>query len=171
MSRYLLMAILLAFLWVATPAQAQLRQNVPQTTTTPFKLLGSKAGVLLNQLFSPEHFTMRHSYELSYSSMGGSGLMAGIYTNSMLWQFGSKLAARVDIGLMHTAMGTGIFRQTVGGNRMGRLFLRNAEITYRPKENFQLQFSIRQSPYGAYMYPYGYAGYSRSQWWEAWQEH
>ncbi len=168
MYRYVLTAVLLAFLWLSTPAQAQLRQEVPRPTATPFKLLGNKAGLLLNQLFSPQHFAMKHSYEVSYSSMGGSGLMAGIYTNTMLWQFGSKLAARVDIGLLHTPMATGVFRNMVGGNATGKLFLRNAEITYRPGENVQLHFSIRQSPYGAYMNPYGYVGGYRSQWWDPW---
>ena len=37
-----------------------------------------------------------------------------------------------------------------------QFFLRNAEVAYKPSENVLLNFSFRQSPYGAYMSPYGH---------------
>ena len=39
------------------------------------------------------------------------------------------------------------------------MFLRNAELAYRPTDNAVLHLSVRQSPYGTYAAPYGYGGY------------
>ncbi len=41
----------------------------------------------------------------------------------------------------------------------GKVFLRNAEIAYRPAENVQFHLQVHQSPYGSYMSPYGGYGY------------
>ncbi len=38
------------------------------------------------------------------------------------------------------------------------MFLRNAQIDYRPRHNMSIQLSVRQSPYGYYASPYGYYG-------------
>lgn len=156
--RYTLSLVcLVLFLAVATPAQAQLRQDV-HSQRAPVKLFDhGGAGYVLNQIFSPEHFRMQHSYEMSIGSFGGQSSSLGMYTNSMMWQFNEKLAARVDIAFAHSPFGNALGSGNGGidGNG-GRVFLRNAEVAYRPSERVNLHFSIHQSPYGPYMGPYGY---------------
>jgi len=85
-----------------------------------------------------------------------------MYTNSMQWQFSSKLAARVDVAASYSPLGSQSGMSVTGSND-SRVFVKNAELAYRPKENMEFHFSFRQSPYGSYMSPYGYGGnrYSR----------
>ena len=146
---------LIVLLGVAMPAQAQMRTDV-QLEPAPAKLYGGDGpSFALNKLFSPQHFRMGHSFEMSASSFGG-GTSLAMYTNTMAWQFSPKLAARVDVSYMMAPFGG----EALGFNQdqPGRLFLRNAEIAYRPKENMVFHFSVRQSPYGSYMGPYGAYG-------------
>jgi len=157
MRRFALISTLVLVLGLSVPVRAQLRSQVTATSHAPVRVFEQGSRFLLNKLFNPAYFKMGHSYELSYGSYGGRGLMTGVYTNSLMWQFSDKLAARVDIGFMHTPLGTGAFKQQFGGRDFaGKIFLRNAEIAYRPKENVFLHFSFRQSPYGRYASPYGY---------------
>lgn len=152
MRKTLLLVGLMVMLGLAAPAQAQLRENVPAAVQrAPMRLYSMGSGFSLNDLFSAEHFRMQHTYEMSMGTIGGYSYSLGVYTNSMLWQFSDKLAARVDIGVAHSPFGG-----SLGIERRPQIFLRNAEVAYRPRENMLLQFSVRQSPYGYYLSPYGY---------------
>jgi hypothetical protein len=73
-----------------------------------------------------------------------------MYTNSMMWQFNSDWAARVDVGVAHSLSGSAM------GQQNGRVFLRNAEVAYRPSENMQFRLQIQQSPYGRFAQPRGF---------------
>lgn len=160
MRSFLSLLCLVVMLSVTQPAQAQFRQDV-QTAPSATQLYGSDASVgSLNDLFSPEHFRMSHSYEASFSSFGGNAASMGMYTNSMMWQFNSKLAARVDVSVAHSLTGGAPGFQN---NQRPRVFLRNAEVAYRPSENMEFRFQVRQSPYGRYAGPYGYSPYNRYQ--------
>lgn len=139
-----------------TPASAQLRQGAT-TADAPVRLYDQGGPAFsLNRFFSPEHFRMSHSFELSSSSFGGYGGTLAMYTNSMMWQFSSKLAARVDLAMAYSPDSYPGMSETRGQNT--RVFLRNAELAFRPKENMLFQLSVRQSPYGYYGSPYGYYG-------------
>ena len=157
MSKTLSLLCLVALLIVAAPmpAQAQLRGDV-QAERAPTRLYDAGAtNFLLNKLFSPQTFQMRHSYEMSVGSFGGNGYSMGAYTNTLAWQFNDKLAARADISFAFSPFGSTAFGNE-GGLQNGQLFLRNAEIAYRPTENMTFHFQVRQSPYGTYASPYGY---------------
>ncbi len=154
MRNVLSLLCLIVFLGVAMPAQAQLRENV-RSQDDGTKLYGQEGPAFsLNQLFSPEHFQMSHSYEMSFGSFGGNASSLGMYTNSMQFQFNSKLAARVDMAYAFSPFGQ---MNALGAtSEGGQLFLRNAEIAYRPSEKVQFHLQVRQSPHGSYMSPYGY---------------
>jgi hypothetical protein len=142
-------------LGVALPAEAQLRSDV-RSYRAPAQLLDAGAtGFTLNRLFSPEHFRMGHSLEMSMGSGGGHTSSLGMYTNSLMWQFNEQFAARVDISYAQNLGGNSGFGM---GQQHGQVFIRNAEFAYRPTENTMFQFSFRQSPYGGYMNPH--MGYS-----------
>lgn len=156
--RYTLPLVALIFvLGTAVPAQAQMRNQVQAVTErAPAQLYDSKSPAFtLNNLFSPQVFTMGHSYEMSFGSYGGAGSSLGMYTNSMLWQFSPKVDARLDVSVAHSFTGN-----SVGNDgSMGKVFIRNAEVNYRPTETMQFHISFRQSPYGMYAGPYGHRGY------------
>lgn len=159
MRKLLSLFCLIVFLGVALPAEAQLRQDV-RNQEARAQLYGQQGTAFsLNQLFSPDHFKMSHSYEMSFGSFGGNSSSLGMYTNTMSFQFNDQLAARVDMAYAFSPFGSS---NLLGENAdQGRVFLRNAEIAYRPAENVQLHLQVRQSPYGSYMSPYGYGYYDR----------
>ncbi len=155
----LTLLLLIVFLGVTTPAEAQLRTDV-RSANAPVKLYDQGGSAFsLNKYFSPEHFRMSHSVEFSTSSFNGGSSM-GMYTNSMMWQFSQKLAARVDVGVAYSPNAQGFGQSNkLNLNNGPQVFLRNAEIAYRPSENVQFHLSVRQSPYGQYASPYGYYGH------------
>ncbi len=150
---------------VTAPAQAQLRQDAREIAaqSTP-RLFDAGTGFTLNRLFSPQHFKMGHSYELSAGSMGGNSYSLGLYTNSLMWQFSQKVAARVDLSVAHSPFGNapGMSHNVMGEEQPFRFFVQNAEVAYRPTSNMELRFSYHQSPYGGYYSPYGYAPYGQA---------
>jgi hypothetical protein len=152
---------LIALLSLAVPAQAQHRADLPAKHAAVRLFDQGGPSFALNKLFSPEHFQMSHSYEMSMGSFGGNTSSMGMYTNTMQWQFSNKLAARVDVAVAHNLFGGN--NNTLNGLGLNQqqgpqVFLRNAEVAYRPTENLQFNFSVRQSPYGSYMSPYGHYG-------------
>ena len=155
-------ACVLLLVFSSNPTAAQSRTDASRIDA-PVRLYDAGGtGISLNRYFSPEHFRMSHSVEFSANSFSGS---LGMYTNSMMWQFSDKLAARVDVALAYAPDGgstTGMLSQDALGGNNGRLFLRNAEIAYRPKENMLFHFRVQQSPYGRYMSPYGFDRYGGS---------
>lgn len=153
----LLVAALLATVLITAPAQAQLRPTGSAIDSSVRLYDQGATGFSLNRFFTPEHFRMSHTFEASSSSWGGGSSMA-MYTNSMQWQFSNKLAARLDVSAA-SQLGGGNQRlaQALGQNP-NQVFIRNAELAYRPTENIQLHLSMRRSPYGSYMSPYGYYG-------------
>lgn len=154
MRKTLTLLCLVALLGVTLPAQAQLRDQVrPQQAPTKLYDDGA-ASFLLNTIFSPEHFQMHHSYEMSMGSMGGDSYSMGMYTNTMAWTFNEKLAARMDVSVAFSPFNNDVMG--MAENNGARVFLRNAEVMYKPADNVFLHFQVRQSPYGRYMNPYGY---------------
>ncbi|MFO8233645.1 MAG: hypothetical protein R6U20_13430 [Longimonas sp.] len=137
---------------VMQPAQAQLRDTSNAPAPAALYDESSTAGNLLNTLFSDDHFRMSHAYEMSMSSFGGNTSSLGMYTNSMMWQFNEQWAARVDVSLSHSPFGG---NSAFNNDQDARVFLRNAEVAYRPSENMEFRFQMRQSPHGPYMSPYG----------------
>lgn len=155
--RTILPLLCLVFLLSATaPANAQFRKTAQENASVITKLYdtGAAATNALGNLFGAEDFRMGHSYQMSFSSFGGQTASMGMYTNSMMWQFNSNLAARVDVGVAHPLMSSGF------GNQETRIFLRNAEVAYKPTDNMRFHFQVQQSPYGRYMQPYGRYGRS-----------
>ena len=153
---------LLVLLGVSLPAQAQLRETALEQRA-PSKLYDTSksSGFTLNKLFDPAHFRMSQSAEFSSSSFAGRTTSLGMFTNSMMWQFNDKMAARMDVSVAYSPNSGTLSNPSgnlAGGN--AQVFVRNAEFAYRPSENVQFHISFNQSPYGAYGSPFGYYGYS-----------
>lgn len=151
--RTILPLLCLVFLLsVTAPAHAQLRETAQQNSSVVTQLYdaGNAATNALGNLFGAEDFRMSHSYQMSFSSFGGSTASMGMYTNSMMWQFNPAWSARVDVSVAHPLANNGAF-----GQQETRVFLRNAQVSYEPSENMELHFQVRQSPYGRYASPYG----------------
>lgn len=150
----LFILLLSAMLLATAPAQAQLRPSGSAVTSSVRLYDQGNSGFSLNRFFTPQNFRMSHTFEASSSSFGGGSSMA-MYTNSMQWQFSDKLAARLDVSAASQLGGNERLAQALGQNP-NQIFIRNAEVAYRPGKNVELHLSMRRSPYGSYMSPYGY---------------
>ncbi len=160
--RNLLLIAVIAIL--ATPADAQFRETVPNAyPQTRLYSPSNKVGALLNRVFNPSIFQMSHSFEMTAGSFGGNGYSLGMYTNTMAWQFSPKLSARMDVAVAYSPQNQ-IAREAGFGQQHPKVFLRNAEVAWKPSKNVQFHFQVRQDPYaypGMMGYgPYGY-GYNR----------
>ena len=148
-------AVLVLVLGVASPALGQFRDGIPAGEAGVQVYDTGGSGFTLNKLFSPQHFKMGHSFEMSVGSAYGGTSSLAMYTNSLMFTFSDRLAARADIAVAYSPFSTGPTGPGSLSNNGARVFLRNAEISYKPKDNMLLQLSVRQSPYGRYMSPYG----------------
>jgi hypothetical protein len=161
-ARQIIMVLTLS-LGFALAAQAQYAHRA-DSDDAEGRLYREPSGFSLDKLFSPEFFRMGHSYEMSYSSFGGQGLSMGTYTNSMMWRFSTKLAARVDVAVQHAPFGVSGLSNglPVSQSNLSGVYLRNAEVAYQPLRNLTMHLSVRQAPYGygSYLSPYGRYGYS-----------
>lgn len=156
--RTLALAALLAF---AIPVRAQRAADVPGRPA-PVALSDSPAPLGVGDWFAAETLKFSQSYEASYSGGAGGSLGLGVYTASLRWQPSSKLAGRVDVGVAHSPFGSSGLQSALGVDGEPRVYLRNAELAYRPTENALIHLSVQQSPYGSYAAPYGYGnGYPR----------
>ncbi len=151
--------VLAALLYVAAPAHAQLRADLPPSGTPPVAVYEAPTGFALGSLLNPEHFKISNAYEMSFSSSGGQSLGLGVLTTSLRYQPSDRLAARVDVGVAHSPFGSDAVQQHLGFSpeSPAKLYLQNAQIAYRPTENSLIQFQVQQSPFGGYASPYGYA--------------
>ncbi len=143
----LALALLLTF---AQPAQAQLRADLGGPAPTQVYGQGGSAS-LLSRLVQSGRFRMSHSVEFSTTSIGGQALSLGMYTNTMMVQLNDHWAARADVAVATSPFGG---NDAFGMSNQPRVFLRNAEVAYRPNDNFQVRLQVRQNPFGGMMNPY-----------------
>ncbi len=154
--RTLALAALLAF---AVPVRAQRAADVPaRTATTVLSEVPNALGV--GQLFNAQTLQFSQSVEMAYGGGAGGAVGLGLYTASLRWQPSARLAGRVDIGVAQALAGSGAYAGL--GEDQPTVFLRNAELAYRPTENAVFHLSVQQSPYGSYASPYGASPYGRS---------
>lgn len=156
--RTLVLAALLVF---ALPVRAQRAADVPVSRPAPVVLSETPAALGLDRLFNAETLRFSQSVEAMYSAGAGGGIGLGVYTASLRWQPTARLAGRVDVGVMHSPFGSSQAQSALGLEGAGdtRVFLRNAELAYRPTDNAVLHLSVQQSPYGRYASPVGYGRY------------
>jgi len=95
---------------------------------------------------------MRHSFSVSYFSIGGKGFMLNSYTNSILYRFSDNLNLQADISLISSpfsSFGRG-FQRSLSG-----VFIDRVELNYQPFRNVFINIQYRQVPfYQYYYYPY-----------------
>lgn len=151
--------ILASVLLIAGVSSAQFKSQVQQETQTSFSRLGDSSPLLaLFGWFNPDKFTMRHSFDLSYTSVGGHGISLGTYTNSMRYEIADNFNARADVSLSFSPFNT---LPTFNKRDFSGLYLSRAELNYKPWENVFMQIQYRQLPYHSYVSPFFYNPFYR----------
>lgn len=144
----------LSFVLVACLSVPALAQPTTSAARTP--AVSPSVRLAPGSLFNAQTLRIGHQVEMSYSGGAGGALGMGMYTSSVQWQPSARLAGRVDVGVAQPMFASGALASSLGaGATEPRVFLRNAEIAWRPTESATLHLSVQQSPYGAYASPYG----------------
>jgi hypothetical protein len=131
----------------ASFASSQFKSQVPKESNVSEGLIRSSAPSFFLGWFNPERFHMRHSFNLSYQTFGGSAFSLGTYTNSMVYEFADNLNARADISLSYSPYNS---LSTFGKNELSNVYLSRAQVNYSPWENVLLQLQYRELPYSSY---------------------
>src|SRR3972149_11139900 len=68
-------------------------------------IVNQNTGSLFGFLNS-DNFTMRHSFNMSYSAFGNQGLALGVYTNSMMLKLAEDMNFQVDASIVQSPYST-----------------------------------------------------------------
>jgi len=144
MKKSIVVVALLVLAYGISPAQ--FKSQVQQETQVSINKLGDSSSPLsyLFGWFNPDKFTMRHSFDLSYTTLSGQGLSLGTYTNSMRYEFADNLNARADIAFSFSPYSS---LSTFSKKDFSGIYLKNAEVNYKPWDNTYISLSYRQVPY------------------------
>jgi len=141
-------------------ATAQFKSQAEKDDRVSEGLIGPAEPQLLLGWFNPDKFHMRHSFDLSFTTLGDRSLSLGTYTNSMSYEFADNLVARTDLSLSYSPYNN---LPTLNGkkNDLSSLYLSRAQLDYKPWDNVLVQFQYRSLPYGSYLYSPFYNPWSR----------
>ena len=156
-------ALVLFVALLAAPARAQFRDEASARPAAVALTDGPSAlgGLSLGRLFNAQTLQFSQQAEFSTTTGGAGTLGLGVYTTSLQWQPSARLAGRVDVAVAKNLFSSGALGSAYGSDESPQIYLRNAELAYRPTANSVLHLSFQQSPYGTYASPYGYSnGYA-----------
>ncbi len=136
----------------ACGARAQFKPDAAHPSEESGGLITQPPSTVLFGWFDPSKFSMHHSVEFSYQAFAGGGMSLGTYTNSMAYRFADNLNARADVSM--SFMPTNSFSSFAGkgSSNFSGIYLRDAQINYKPLDNLQVQLQYSQLPYGSYYY-------------------
>lgn len=107
-----------------------------------------------SNFFSSDRFSMKHSFEMSYSAAGQNGLALGVYTNQMAFKFADNLTFLLDASLVNSPYNTfgDNFTKSING-----VYITRAQLNYKLSESTNISVQYRSYPTGGGFYrPYGY---------------
>jgi hypothetical protein len=110
-------------------------------------MINNNAPALLLGFINPENFSMSHSYSMSYTTSGNSGLALGVYTNSLSYKFADNFNMQVDASLVHSPY------SSFGKNyqdQLSGIYLSSAQLNYQPWKDVNISVQYRNIPGGFY---------------------
>lgn len=150
--------VLLVLFVFSLTALAQFKEpGFPAATPTDGIYSKSNSSGLFGFLNS-ENFQMRHSYNMSFSTMGNHSAAVGMYTNSMFYKFSKELNAQMDVSFVHSPYNN---LGQAFQNSMNNLYISRAAVNYQPSKDFLISIQYQRLPFNSYYSPYG--GYYRNR--------
>jgi hypothetical protein len=95
-------------------------------------------------LLDPERFHMSQSYSMSFASDGKHSSSAGMYLNTMTYQFSMPISMRLQVGYMHDP--SVLFAGSGDAMGRGQLFIPNFDVVIRPMKYMTIQFHYGMVP-------------------------
>ncbi len=140
----MLVAIVIGFCSLSEDIRAQFKEKASEKPSVSESLLRRPSPLYFLSWFNPNNFMMRHQFSMSYTSFAGRGLSLASYTNSMFYRIADPLHVRLDVSMLYSPY------SSFGTDDLNRIYISNAELNYRPWENFYIQLQYRQLPIGTY---------------------
>lgn len=147
----------LIMLILVVTASAQFKKdpfNQPEVKDGIFNK--ESGGSFLSNIFNSDNFSMKHSFDASFSAFGEHGLATTVYTNSMFYKFADNLNIRVDASLVYSPYSSlgKAFTDNING-----LYISRAELNFKPWDDTVIRIQYRNIPAGMYNpYSSGYYG-------------
>ena len=131
---------------------AQFREESNKKIDIRNSIANNQPSSLLLGFINPNNFSMSHSFDLSYTSLGNQGIALGIYTNSIFYKFNDQLNVQVDASLVNSPYNSfgPKFSEQVNG-----LYLSRVQVNYKPSDNMIFSIRFMNSPFGYYS-PHNY---------------
>lgn len=145
MKKYLFIAVLFSSI-----VFGQFKDPAFPTENVKDGIVNNSSDALFGFLNS-DNFTMRHSYNMSYSSFGGNGLALGVYTNSMMYQFSEDLNVQLDASFIHSPYSS--FGKDFQNDITGFAISRGA-INYRPWKDVHISLQYNRIPNSYFYSPF-----------------
>ncbi len=143
-----IMVVIAALVLTCAVSPAQFKSQVAQENQVSVNKMGDSSPLsYLFGWFNPDKFFMHHSFDMSYTTFSGQGLSLGTYTNSMMYQFADNFNAKAEIAFSFSPYSS---LAQFNKNDLSRIYLKNAELNYKPSDNTSISLSFRQNPYGYY---------------------
>ncbi|GAB1349346.1 hypothetical protein MASR1M107_15600 [Ignavibacteriales bacterium] len=113
----------------------------------------STGGNFLSNIFNSDNFSMKHSFDASFSTFGEHGIATTVYTNSMFYKFSDNLNVRLDASLVYSPYNSlgKTFQDNING-----LYISRAELNFKPWDDTVIRIQYRNIPAGMYNSYYGY---------------
>jgi hypothetical protein len=144
--------VLIAFL-ISSSLIAQYREDSSKQPDIKGSIVKTNSFGSILGFINPDNFSMKHSFNLSFTSFGGLGSMAlGVYTNSMEYKFSDNLDLQTDISFInspYSSFGKDFSKQFNG------IYLSRLQMNYKASDNMNISIQYRQIPGGFYS-PYSY---------------
>ncbi len=145
--------ILVIVLVSATGALAQTSLTGPTSVTTPAASgIGVKAAASPWSLLDLSRIRWSNSYSVAFFSGGGSSGSMGMFNTSMFYEFSSKLALTVNLGVAHNP------GAIWGNGENNATFYPGFRLDYRPSEKVFMSLEV-QRVNGYYITPDGFRYY------------
>lgn len=131
---------------------AQFKESGLPTTSVRDGIIDHGVSPLFGFLNS-DNFSMKHSFNLSYSAFGNQGLALGVYTNSMMLKLAENMNVQVDASIVQSPYST--FGKEFQ-NELGGIYITRAAFNYKPWEDVFISVQYRNLPMSYHYSDYGF---------------
>jgi len=155
MKKYAVLIVTISLFFISVTGFAQMRRDVSKPNISG--ILTTAPSQYLMGFLDPSRMRMHHSFSMSYSALGGAGLMIGSYMNTIDYLISENLNLRANLGIMTSPYNT--FGENFYLNKPK--FFGGAELNYRMGENTNLMLRIDTAPYMYYQPSIGQLGFQQ----------
>ena len=131
-----------------------LNSNSPDFPTESVRdgIVDHSSGSLFGFLNS-DNFSMRHSFNMSYSAFGNQGLALGVYTNSMMLKLANNMNFQVDASIVQSPYSS--FGREFQDQLSG-IYITKAAFNYKPWDDVFISIQYRNLPMAYHYSDYGF---------------